>query len=203
MHSESAGAGRKNLGLLTPDLSLQVLDVESGDRFFEKKQFFTLSFPEAMRIYLSRVTGARLPALITLAFSLDAHYLVAAHRYATAMALDVAKRTPVSMAVHVRELTSHHFAFVGPDRIVGVNFDHPDKSEVVSFPDGHTISKVTMGRQRITAATHGDYVILRPLQNYAVGVVDLKSNTPILASKEPTPDIYDTVYAHGSSTAAC
>jgi len=185
----------KALACLTPEFDLQLLDVVSGDRIFAKKQFFTPGFAEVFRIYVSRALGVRTPPLVALAFSPDAHYLLATHGY-TAIAVDVPKRAPVSLPGHLRDLTSHYFAFIGPDRIAGVNFDHPDKSEVLSFPDGHAISRVTVGRQRIAAATHGDYLILRPLQNYPVGVMDLKTNTPLFASKEPTLDIYDAVYAH-------
>ena len=190
------GPDGKTLVCLTRELDLQLLDASSGERVFEKKQFFTPTLSETFQLYISLARGARPRPLLALAFSPDAQYLIATHGYAAAIALDVPKRTPISLPVHVRELTSHYFTFLGPDRIVGVNFDRPEKSEVVSFPDGRTISKVAMGRQRVSAATHGDYVILRPLQDYAVGVVDLNTSAPVLGSKEPTLDIYDAVYAH-------
>ena len=177
------------------ECNIQLLEVASSAKLFEKKNFYTPTFFDIIAVYVSRLQKLPVRPLVSLAFSPDAHYFVGAHRY-SAIALDMWKDAPISLSGHLRELTSHFFTFIGPDRLVGVNFDHPDRSEVVSFPDGNLVTKVSLGRQRIDPPAHGDYLILRPVKDYPVGVLDLKTNKPIMARKEPTLDIYDQVYAN-------
>jgi len=181
---------------VTVDIGIQLLDVASGARIFEKKKFYTPNSFELLAMFLIKSLGAPPHPRVSLAFSPDAHYFVAVAYGQAAVGVDASTHTSIPVSGHIRDLMSHSFAFLGPDRLVGVNSHHPDKSEMVSFPDGRLLGTVSIGRQRIAAPAHGDYLILRPIDKYPVGVLDLKSNKLLMGSKERTLDIYDSVYAH-------
>ena len=181
---------------VTVDIGIQLLDVASGARIFEKKKFYTPNGFELLAMFLIKSLGAPPHPRVSLAFSPDAHYFVAVAYGQAAVGVDASTHTSIPVSGHIRDLMSHSSAFLGPDRLVGVNSHHPDKSEMVSFPDGRLLGTVSIGRQRIAAPAHGDYLILRPIDKYPVGVLDLKSNKLLMGSKERILDIYDSVYAH-------
>ncbi len=87
------------------------------------------------------------------------------------------------------------FAFMGEDRFVGIAGSKGENSAVVSFPSGEVLHSMQVGLSKIYPATKGDYLILRPIEKYAAGVMDLIQNKVFFASKQEAIDLYDKSFA--------
>jgi len=71
------------------------------------------------------------------------------------------------------------------------------KSHVLSFPLGLHLNEAPIGNTiHLDSAARGDYVLIRPLKEYAVGVFDLKSKSIPAAVKQPAVDVYDQAVVH-------
>jgi hypothetical protein len=64
------------------------------------------------------------------------------------------------------------FVFLSPDRIIARSSFDPKNSALMDFPSGKVIERLPIGRQSIETPAHGDYVILRPVKNARVGLMD-------------------------------
>jgi hypothetical protein len=68
------------------------------------------------------------------------------------------------------------------------------KSAIVTFPAGEIISELQLPFTRIEAATHGNYLLIRPFASYALAVMDLSTKKMFKGSKQSAMDIYDDVF---------
>lgn len=108
----------------------------------------------------------------------------------THQGVDLTTGKRLGLSGGVDRLAGYSFDFQGSDRFVGVNRFDPTDSAMVSFPAGKRIFKADI-EQRVTAATRGDYVIVRPLRDMPVGVLSLKENKLVLGNRAPALDVYD------------
>ena len=182
------------LACLTPQISLKLIAVDHGTTYFEKKEFYRPSYFEYLSWMLEAMAGRWVRAVF-MEFSPDNHYFAAA-RGTEMLALDMSQRRPVSLPNHFHELLGGGFAFLGPDRIVGINQFNQRKSQESTFPEGRTLATMELAGN-LSPATHGEFIIVRPIDQHAVGVVDPKTGKIFLASDEPALDVYDNVYARG------
>ena len=178
----------------TPQMGVKLVSVATGDTVFEKKEFYQPTWAD-IRGWLWRAAETGLPEPMFMHFSPDNHYFMIARRGAT-LAINLTTNRPVPLPNRFHELVGAGFVFSGPDRVIGINRDNPRKSEEFTFPDGHTIAKMALGGH-LSPVGHGGYVIVRPVDKYPVGVVDVNADKVILASQEPALDVYDKVYARG------
>jgi WD40 repeat protein len=79
------------------------------------------------------------------------------------------------------------------DRLVGINRENTQKSPLISFPDGKVLGEYELWRKNMVPASHGDYLIIRPVRNYASGVMDLRKKTIVKVNEKSALDIYDDV----------
>jgi len=66
--------------------------------------------------------------------------------------------------------------------------------ELMTFPEGKTVAKFSIGEQNVFAPSRGNYAIIRPVKDFPVGVVDLSTNRFLLANSKAALDIYDNHY---------
>lgn len=184
----------KILACYNPDLDLVLYEVASGTQVFLKKTFYQPeTFGEILRWILALFDDEGNAQLIHLGFSPDARYFAAGKNY-SALAVDLNTRSAVSLPGSLKRLLGGGFAFIGPDRLIGVNLYEAEKSAIAQFPSGEVISKLTLGNQRLAAPGRGEYVLLRPIDKYPVGVMDLKTKKIFMANKKEAFDIYDRVH---------
>jgi len=163
----------KILGCFTNKWDLSLYDVATGTAFFQKAE--------------------HTPRRVEMQFSPDARYFVASISEDSPVALDLTTRQPVSLSGKIKELLMRHFAFLGPDRIVGVNPYKAENSAILRFPSGDEIAKIPLGDQGLEGPAHGDLIMLRPVKNYPVGVMDPASGKIILAISEAAFDLFDHI----------
>jgi WD40 repeat protein len=175
--------------------SVSVLDVATSSPLIVKENFFEMGLGSPLpMVFVSTLFSSGLPGLFHMGFSPDGHYF-AASSAEQAMAWDLSTRSPVKLSTAVRDRMSGGFAFDRPDHIVGINLRDPAHSGGAQFPSGSADRDIGFYRQTFTAPARGNGVLVRPANDDAVALVDLKTATSLLNSKFSALDVYDTVYA--------
>jgi WD40 repeat protein len=183
-----------------PYLDLEIFDVSSGDSIFAKKEFLSATFENAFYLIMRRILDLDKTVLEPMAFSPDSRYLVAASR-STTLAVDLTTKAPIPLPGSLKDMLKGGFAFPAADRVIAENPDNPRKSAILNFPSGHTISQISLGTQDLDVSAQGDYILLRPVSNALVGVMEVKTGKGIMALKQSRAiDIYDQQFiAQGTS----
>jgi WD40 repeat protein len=173
---------------------LDLLDPASGATLLEKKNVYTLGTQDFFALLALALNRGHFN-LLHMEFSPDGHYF-AISRNDMAMAWDLQDRSPVKLNGSVKDVMSGGFAFLGSDRIVGINEYEPKRSGVAKFPNGPAGERIPLGGVKLYAPAHGDFVIVRPsTKEFAVGVIDLKTTKSAVVSKMSALDVYDDTYA--------
>ena len=183
------------LACLNSEDALLLIDVASNSVVHESKSFYIPTFVDILR-RLAEEMDADVDGLdlITMGFSPDGRYFLAGHG-TNHLAYDLINHREVSVAGSVKNLTNLSFAFLGPDRIVGVNPGSPEKSPVLRFPSGERLAEIRLGPGvKLRSATHGDYLFVGPLKEYDLGIMDLAAKEIRIAFKHNAADMYDGVY---------
>jgi WD40 repeat protein len=187
------------LACFTRQFDLNLIDVASGSVVLEERSYMppaAANLGALFRILLAILEGQELE-WFHMEFSPDGHYFLAGTPSGTPLAADMTTRTKVSLPGSVKNLLHSNFAFVGPDRLAGVNRDNAQKSAVVRFPSGELLWKIQLANHNVLAgAMHGDYLMLRPIEKYPVGVMDLRTQKLFMGNKKDAYDIYDNTYVN-------
>jgi WD40 repeat protein len=200
----------RTLACMDEDFALNLFDVKSKAQVFQRKDFYTpdpffLLLQSLVRIVNSDETNEARLNLINMGFSPDGKYFAAGQRGIAITAVGVSKenaalvfdlqaRSPLSLKGNVKKLIAGGFAFTASDRMIAFNPEKPDKSALLGLPGGEIIEEFPMFPGRLAAATKGNYLLVRPFQKSAVGVVDLAKRMAIKGNKTPAIDIYDQVF---------
>jgi hypothetical protein len=200
----------KTLACMDENFALNLFDVRSKSQILQRKDFYT---PDPFFLFLQSLIGilnsdeisdARL-RLINMGFSPDGKYFAAGQRGIAvtaigvtrenaALVFDIQARAPLSLKGAAKKLIAGGFTFTAPDRMIAYNAEKPDKSALLGLPGGEIIEEFPMFPGRLAAATKGNYLLVRPFQRSAVGVVDLAKRMAIKGNKTPAIDIYDQVF---------
>jgi hypothetical protein len=173
------------LGCLDDNLSLLLFDVAEGRELFRKPRAYRLTIVDPRLAWVAlRFTPFQL------AFSPDGRYFIVGHESGETV-VDVTERREAKLAAPVRTALRQSFAFLGPDRLVTVDPRRPEQSAILRFPSGEVEKQVTL-RGRVEAVTKGDAVVVRPIRDWALGLVDLNAGGIVMASRRDVFDAWDT-----------
>jgi hypothetical protein len=133
-----------------------------------------------------------------MALSPSGRFVLAGAAGVAPTAFDHSTRKRIGLGKRIGDLLGLSFTFVGDDRIAGINVRDPDKSALVRFPGGETVSTLSLNpNSRLTAATLGNYLLIRPSNEYPVAVMDLASGKGILANRRGVAlDLYGDVFVN-------
>ncbi|HKS10684.1 MAG TPA: WD40 repeat domain-containing protein, partial [Pyrinomonadaceae bacterium] len=195
----------KLLACLDPSFELSLVRVETGEVAWHKKEFYAPTYYEylgilaTLRLYSDDVSDVGM-GLLNMKFSPDGHYFAAGYygplylgrmyRGEVAEVIDTTTLTRLSLPDSIKRSIANGFAFIGNDRIVGLNRDNVKKSAVVKFPSGELVTEIELWRKGMTGATQGDYLLIRPIKDYALGVMDLNTKTIAKVNERAALDIY-------------
>jgi len=174
-------------------IDLHLYNVATGEAVFEKKDFsqpFVGILGRPLLIFESEDVRTR---VTTLRFSPDSHYFLAASHNDDSLALELPSLKPVPVARSLKKYLNHEFMFVAPDQLVGVGEGALNNSALLRFPNGDVVEELTLGLQNVEAAAHGKFILLRPIDKYALGVMDLETKKVFMADANSAFDIYDSV----------
>jgi len=176
---------------------LTLLDVETGAQLFRKDHVFE---PESINdiiaaIFLSYALGeTHSLRWVNLGFSTDERYFLASHG-TQVIAWDATAHKAVPVSGELHGALGGGFAFLGPDRILGVARFKGANSILASFPDCKTLDRLQLGAQEVEPAAHGAYELLRPVKDAKLGVYDLKAHAIIYGNKKSAAgDLYDDAF---------
>jgi WD40 repeat protein len=199
----------KLLACLNPDFGLDVINVQSGATLWSKKDFYAPDYSQylmILRVLTSRraeTTDLNLE-LLHMHFSPDSRYLAAGYhgpyefrRTATgdvAEVIDMSSFARISLPDSLKKLIAGGFVFLDKDRLVGINRENIKKSAVARFPSGEIVTELELWRPGMSPATRGDYLMIRPIKDYALGVMDLKTKTMAKVNERAALDIFEPYF---------
>jgi WD40 repeat protein len=183
------------LACVTPDLDLQLVEVSSGKPFLSKQKFYEPTFIDLFLLELSKLLDdvEGIPNLFSTRFSPDEHYFVIS-RGETQFAYDLQSRSEVKLPRKIKDILTS-FTFLAPDQLAGRN-PKSNKLTLVRFPSGELIDEFPFNfGGSYSKAQKGNYLLIRPAGNAAVGVIDLAAKKANMGYKSPGFAIYDPVFA--------
>jgi WD40 repeat protein len=170
------------------NLNLSLLEAESGQVIFEKKPFFQPTLFYAIMVTMNRSMG--IPReMLPLSFSADGNTLVVGPDDSK-LAFDLRTRTPIKIGGDLKNRVSGAYAFLGNDKLAGINLQDPTKSGIFSFPDGQQLKKIKLSFPTLESVSNGENVLVDLTGDFAVGVVDLTTEKLILRAKTPAVDLW-------------
>jgi WD40 repeat protein len=179
-------------------LGVRLIDVESGKPFYENDGFFEpgVFTPYAGKLYRA-LRGYPAPAIMNMLTSPDGKYLllVAGNHV---LAWDIALRQPVGLAGRLKDLSEARMSFLGPDWLYAI-FQAKERgvyvARILTFPDGDLVKETELGNQQVEAVTKGQTLIVHPLKDYAVGLLDPVQGKVLTAAKLSAIDAWDDAVA--------
>lgn len=173
-------------------LSVAVYDVATEKAVFTKKNFFgARNIIEMIEVSFLSQLGAE-GIFVHAAYSPDGRYLLVGRTNGGAFGYDLQNRSEMKMSGKIKEAASYAVTFLGPDRIVGVNPYAPTKSRMLTFPAGQELGELPLGLINLEAATKGDYLMVRPMRDFPVGLYDVAQKRLIMGLKTPAMDVFGT-----------
>lgn len=168
---------------------LRVVDVESGDIIFEKKNFGRTELNIFALLFSSYFNA------VNADFSPDSRYMMVSSG-SEMICLDLQTKTLFPLPGDFKSAVRGFFTFVGNDRVMGRPQSNY-KYNIVKFPSGEKIeSGMDFGMGNPTHASMGDYVLIRPVKDYPLGIYDIKKKNIVRAFRTSAHDIYGEYYAH-------
>lgn len=193
---------------------LEIIDVETNNRVFEKEKFYTPSFFEYFAwTFAKQENDQKEVDAMQMEFSPDGRYFLAGRvfRFSVAgsmsfgilgyssswetnasqdafLAYDLVAKKELKLGGDLRNVVSRPFAFYSNDRIIGQHRKDPEKSGIFAFPSGERVEKFFMNADSYTPTRQGDYILVRPTTTNPVGVFDLKLKKFIAGSKTSAMD---------------
>lgn len=182
----------KYLACVDKQANVNVVDVKTGKKVWEKKQFYELDFFE----YISWLAaGDRRDAnginFFRINFSPDSHHVVfsrsdrfrirftvnglrEAESENTALALDLSTLKPVDIGGDFKKVSARAYAFLDPGTVVGMPSNNANDAGVFTFPSGKRLRKFQFSARVVERTANPDYVIIKPTATVKMGVFDLK-----------------------------
>lgn len=194
----------KFLACLNVDFDLNVLDVATGQKVIQRKEFFRADYFHLLYlIYAQRnrrsENGDAGLDLVNMSFSPDARFFVAGFlgpdnmkssgSLAYVEGFELATLKKISLSDATKQLIIGGFSFMGNDRLIGTNYKDKKEAVLVSFPEGEVLDRFKL-HGRVEAPTRGEYLLIRPIKDFPVGVMDLKTKVIFKSNKQPAIDIY-------------
>lgn len=169
-------------------LDLDLLDVDTGNVVFQKKAWFVPNFSLMLGLMLNQQGGGG-ASLVPIAFSADGNTVLTGFED-TKLSFDLRTRTPIKLSGQLKSWWVNDYVFAGSDRLVAVNTTRSSDSGMLSFPEGRLLKRMDLPFPNMEAVTHGDYVLVHNLKDYAVGLADLNAGKFLLGSQALTMDVW-------------
>jgi WD40 repeat protein len=173
----------KLLACISYDLAMRLIDTATGTVRFEDKKHSA----EYWDAFFIRLLG--LPVLTSIRFSEDGNY-IAYRIIRDVQVVNINLGQKIRLTGEMQRALHSSFDIQGSDRFFGVNFEDPEHSPVLSFPDGRVLTDLTLANINLRAATRGDLIIVSPIKGYAAGLLDTKANKLVLGNALPALDAY-------------
>jgi hypothetical protein len=188
------------------DGELVLYDVATGEPIHTEKNFL-----ETLGLVLSaNVMSLVLQQAPSMEFTPDGRYFVAAffgpdfgayRRVARRapvsrthyFAFDLQQKREIKLPDEIRDRVARGFVFPDDGHMIGIHIRQPEKSGLLTFPEGALLSEFPVRRQSLSLPARGNYLFVSPIRKAALGVMDLSTGKLFLASDNPAFDMYDSL----------
>ncbi len=182
------------MGEISYKVGLRLIDVNTGVPFYDKPNFFEPgSFGNEylnLALALYAITSHKIASMHV---TPDGHYLLVIVGQQK-LAYDLQTRREIALGGKLKGLTESRMCFVGSDELFVVS-DQKNGSllrgYLYSFPEGKQLRELDIGDQSIEGVSRGQALLAWPLENFAIGVVDLNQSKIVAASKLSAMDQWD------------
>jgi WD40 repeat protein len=182
----------KFLACFDNDMTLSLYDVASGEIVLQKENFY--EFESAFNPYAGLYRYLYLlthPEVVVMRFSPDARYFAASSRAGGDVVFDLSARKKVNVPGTIHTLMGYSFAFLAPDRIVGLDPTHSGKSPVAEFPSGKVLDRIPLGGGSLVAATNANYILIRPIIDFPVGGYGIAEKKIVFHTRMAATDVWN------------
>jgi WD40 repeat protein len=183
------------LACLNQQHDLTLLDVATSAPLITRKDFFVPTFSEALFLLMRMFAGEESGDVefIHMGFSPDSRYFLAAH-FLKHLAFNIPDHREATLPGSIKDAIGYGFAFLGQDRIIGINGNTPSKSAILRFPTGERLDRVGLATSlRLRAVAHGEYLFVEPIKEDPLGLLDLKTGRIVVGFKHSAADVYDDI----------
>jgi len=188
----------KTLACINNEFDVSLYDVAQGDSIFTKKRFFAPNMRDSFAffwMFLASLGEHVEFQWVRMGFSPDGASFIGTDP-SNSLAVSITNHEQISLHGALPDMVRGGFTFIAPDRVVAINREDIKKSAVLSFPSGDVINRFPLGGDYWSAASHGKYLIVGPLKDFPVGVLDLSSNKFVFGSKDVTAvDAFENLIA--------
>ena len=164
-----------NLDETSWEMGVSLLDSTSGDVLWQKKNFFEPN-QGLIQALMAAQTNFDLGEVILSSTSSDGNFLLIGPGEQK-LAFDLRSRTPVQLSGALKDDVTGSYAFLGSDRVAGVNLFDPGSSGLFSFPDGRKVKPLRFEIPNLESVTGpGNRLMVRSgsLMGQAMNVDDTK-----------------------------
>ena len=179
------------LACVDTSLAANIIHIPTGERVFQKKDFYELNWNEYWR-WLSS-DDDKLRPFFRIEFTPNSGAAIFSRsnffrsgfwrpsgssyaKYDTTLAIDLATRKPFDVGGDLDKVFSRAYAFIDSGRVLGMTSADANDGGIFSYPDGKRLSKFVFYANEIQPTGNPDYFIIRPLKSSAMGVFDAKVN---------------------------
>jgi WD40 repeat protein len=185
----------KTLACYGTEFDLTLYDVQSGDRVFQKKNFYEpRSFGEILMVFLAAILQEETPKLLNMQFSPDSRYFVASSHTETSLAFDLLSKANLSTPGSIHKYLASEFVFLQPDLVAGVDPEKSENSAIFRFPSGEIVERLPLG-STLHRAANPRYIVAGPLKSYALGVTDTEKKALVLATQVKAMDLFGEYFS--------
>jgi WD40 repeat protein len=185
----------RHLACFDADNRMTLFNVSDGAKVFQRG-FSNSAFSSILGQLLFLLRGR----FCRLEFSPDGRYFIGlgldAGQY---VAYDFVENRSVKLPDAVKDRLSGSFGFMSGNRFVGVSDNKGENAAVIGFPSGEVLQTMPVGFASVSPTTHGDFLIIRPVKEYPVGVMDMTQNKFVMGSERDAIDFYDKEFASEST----
>lgn len=176
-----------------------VLDVKTGKKVWEKKEFYRLDWFEYITWLASTARrgaggdddGDDDVGFFRIGFSPDGRYVMfsrstrfrfrfsfdaftVAQSEDTAAGVDLTTLKQLDIGGDLKKLASRPYAFLDSGSVLGMPSRKASDSGVFAFPSGKRLKKFEFGAKVVERTENPDYVIVKPISNSKIGIYDVK-----------------------------
>jgi WD40 repeat protein len=212
------------LACVDTSANANVLDVKTGKKVWEKKQFYVLDWLEYIA-WLDSATRRGAGGdddgngddvnFFRIGFSPDGRYVMfsrsqrfrfrfkydamtVAETEDTAAAVDLTTFKQVDVGGDLKKLASRPYVFLDSGQVLGMPSRKPADSGVFAFPSGKRLKKFEFAGRVIERTENPDLVVIKPISNSKLGVYDMKRGTVIAGLDKDDATFFGGLIAYES-----
>jgi metalloendopeptidase OMA1, mitochondrial len=187
----------KHFACLDVRMKLTMYNVSDGSQIVHrdpKERSSLVTIGGGLDIVLSIASQSELNG--QLEFSPDGRYVLATDTEGKDyFAYDFVDGKSLKLPDSITSRLGRSFSFLADGRFIGVAGKFGENTAVVSFPAGEVLQTMEVGNSAtVHPAANPNYLLLKPIDKYAIGVMDLTQKKIFLASKQDAIDLYGNYF---------